>query len=101
MDAKYFEEHIMEELNGACDYIKKAIELKAMDPAMSKILVEMSAAELDHAAKLHTMFGTYYAKVTGAYKEPPGYLKEIKDDIDAAYPEMSANVLRMHEMYKR
>ena len=100
MNAEYFEEHIFEELDGACDYIMRAIELKAMDPAMAKTLMEMSAAELDHATKLHEMFGKYYAKVTGVYKEPPDYLKETKDRIGHQYPIKSADILRMHEMYK-
>ena len=101
MDAAYFEEHIMDELDGACDYIKKAIELKAMDAGMSKLFAEMSAAELNHATSLHKMFGEYYTKVTGVYKETPAYLKEAKQDIDEYYPTKSANILLMHEMYKK
>lgn len=101
MNAEYFEEHIYEELDGACDYIKKAIELKAMDAAMSKTFVDMSAAELNHATQLHKMFGEYYAKVTGAYKEKPEYLVEVKDRIEEVFPEKSAKILLMHEMYKK
>lgn len=101
MNAEYFEEHIYEELDGACDYIKKAIELKAMDTTMSKTFVDMSAAELNHATQLHKMFGEYYAKVTGAYKETPEYLVEVKDRIEEVFPEKSAKILLMHEMYKK
>lgn len=101
MNAEYFEGHIYEELEGACDYIKKAIELKAMDAAMSKTFVDMSAAELNHATQLHKMFGEYYAKVTGAYKEKPKYLVEVKDRIEEVFPEKSAKILLMHEMYKK
>ena len=101
MNAEYFKEHICEELDGACDYIKKAIELKAMDVAMSKIFVDMSAAELNHATQLHKMCGEYYAKVTGVYKEAPEYLAETKDFIEDVFPEKSAKILLMHEMYKK
>ena len=101
MNAEYFKEHICEELDGACDYIKKAIELKAMDVAMSKTFVDMSAAELNHATQLHKMFGEYYTKVVGVYKEPPEYLAEIKGYIEDAFPEKSAKILLMHEMYKK
>lgn len=101
MNAEYFEDHIYEELDGACDYIKKAIELKAMDAAMSKTFVDMSAAELNHATQLHKMFGEYYAKVIGAYKEKPEYLVEVKDRIEEVFPEKSAKILLMHEMYKK
>ena len=101
MDAKYFKDHIVEELDGACDYIKRAIELKAMDPAMSKTLMEMSAAELDHASKLKGMFDSYYKKVTGVYKETPAYLEEIKNFLGEKFPDKSAKILLMHEMYKK
>lgn len=101
MNAEYFKEHICEELDGACDYIKKAIELKAMDAAMAKTFVDMSAAELNHANQLHKMFGEYYAKVTGVYKEAPAYLAETKDYIEDIFPEKSAKILLMHEMYKK
>lgn len=101
MNAVYFKEHICEELDGACDYIKKAIELKAMDATMSKTFADMSAAELNHATQLHKMFGEYYAKVTGPYKETPDYLVKIKDHIEEVFPEKSAKILLMHEMYKK
>lgn len=101
MDAKYFKDHICEELDGACDYIKRAIELKAMDPTMSKAFADMSAQELSHATELHKMFGVYYTKVTDAYKEPPEYIVEIKDYVDEKFPEKSAKILRMHDMYKK
>ena len=101
MNAEYFEDHIYEELDGACDYIKKAIELKAMDAAMSKTFVDMSAAELNHATQLHKMFGEYYAKVVGPYKEEPEYLVEVKDRIEEVFPNKSAKILHMHEMYKK
>lgn len=101
MDATYFRDHIVDELEGACDYIKKAIELKAMDSAMSKTLVDMSAAELNHATNLYDMFGKYYTKVTGVYKEAPAYLSEIKNFLGEEFPEKSAKILLMHEMYKK
>ena len=101
MNAEYFKEHICEELDGACDYIKKAIELKAMDAATAKNFADMSAAELNHATLLHKMFGEYYAKVTVAYKEATEYLVKIKDEIAGIFPDKSARVLLLHEMYKK
>lgn len=101
MDAMYFRDHIMDELEGACDYIKRAIELKAMDLQMSKTLVDMSAAELSHANSLYEMFGKYYAKITSVYKEAPAFLEETKNFLGEEFPEKSAKILHMHEMYKK
>lgn len=101
MHAEYLKEHICEELDGAYGYIKMAIELKAMDPGASKAFAEMSAAELEHAKELYKMFGEYYKKVVEAYKEPPSYLVDIRDCLGESYPEKSAKILMMHEMYKK
>lgn len=37
----------------------------------------------------------------GAYKETPKYLVEVKDRIENVFPEKSAKILLMHEMYKK
>lgn len=100
-DCEYFESQIDEELYGACDYVKRAIELKAMDTTMSKTFLDMSAAELSHASALYKMFGDYYKITVSAYTEPPKYIEEAKKRIDEFYPERSAKVLMMHEMYKK
>ena len=56
MDAQYFKDNISDELDGATCYIKRAIEIKGMSPDWAKMFVDMSATELDHAAKLWKMF---------------------------------------------
>ena len=101
MHAEYLRDRICEELDGACDYIKMAIELKSMDDITSKSFMEMSAAELQHATELYRMFGAYYNKVTSAFKEPAEYLVKIKNFLGEEFPEKSAKILLMHEMYKK
>lgn len=101
MDLEYFKDQICEELHGAKCYIKNAIEIKAMAPNWSPLLVEMSAAELKHAANLYTMAQEYYTKVTAQYNEVPHYLKEMWDCIVDNYTEKTAKVKYMHEMYNK
>lgn len=101
MDAEYFKNQINEELCGAKDYIKKAIELKPMNITWSKMLVDMSAAELNHATNLYKMFNEYYDIMAKKYSEVPEYIEEIRDEVIDCYAEKSAIVKAMHEMYAK
>lgn len=100
-DAEYFKAQIEDELCGSKDYIKRAIELKPMDVQWSKVFVEMSAAELDHATNLYKLFMDYYEILSKKYSEMPAYIDEIKSDIIDMYSEKSMLIKNMHEMYKK
>lgn len=58
MDVTYFKEHIHEELDGARDYIEKAIESKISHPAWVMQFVKMADMEADHAGTLMKMLET-------------------------------------------
>ena len=98
MDARYFKDQICDELTGAKCYIKKAIELKPMTPTWSKMLVEMSTAELKHAEYLYKMFGEYYQQMAKTYKTVPQYIQDIRAEITDVYTDETAKVKLMHEM---
>lgn len=59
MDLKYFKEQIHEELEGARDYIDKAVEAKVSNPAWCSTFAHMADAEADHAGKLMAMTKIY------------------------------------------
>lgn len=99
MDMEYFKNQICEELDGAKDYIKLAIELKPMAPAWSKVLVDMSAAELSHATNLNKMMQEYYSKLSETYSEMPDYIKKTYDYTIDMYTEKSAKIRYMHDMF--
>lgn len=101
MDLQYFKDHIIEELDGAEEYIQLAIELKAMDSSWSKNLVEMSSAELDHAFKLFKMFESYCDLISKPYDEVPEYISECHKKVTKMYTRRSAEVRYMHDMYNK
>ena len=101
MDEKYFKEQISEELDGAKCYIKKAIDLKPMAPSWSKMLAEMSSAELKHAEYLRQMFNEYYQKITQAYKIIPLYIHEGYKHTMDMYDEEVPKIKAMHEMFNQ
>lgn len=101
MNLDYFKEAIFDELHGAEDYIKNAIEIKPMNPSWSKMLVEMSAAELSHAANLFKMYQEYYKLLTDSYKEVPMAMQEFNKDIVDNYTAKASKVRHIHDLYAK
>lgn len=101
MDAYYFKDHIIEELDGAKEYIVRAQECKA-DNCMTwaKAFVDMSAKELEHAAELFKMFNEYYKQ----FDDRPdlrSYMEPFRNELTTDYMRYSSQVKYMHEMYNR
>ena len=95
-------DQISEELDGARNYIQYAIEKKTSSPAWAKSFVEMSVAELGHAANLFKMFEECYQSMIKLdeksipYKE---FLNLIHYQTSDDYMRYSAEIKYMHEMY--
>jgi len=53
---KYLRDHILDELDGAKDYMSKAVKLKSMHPDMAYKFYKMSDMEAEHANALANMF---------------------------------------------
>lgn len=74
MDLMYFCNKIDDEVDGAKNYIQKAIEIKPTNPDWAKNFIQMAEAEKEHALKLYTMMNTYVDKLQNGYREMPAYL---------------------------
>ena len=99
MNLEYFKEQIKEELEGAKDYIIKAMELKPMNPSWSKQFADMSSQELNHAKYLYDLFNDYYKTLSGSYTTMPEYIDDIRDEINEIYTDCFPKVKIMQEMY--
>ena len=99
MDAYYFKNQIIEELDGAKEYIVKAQECKTdglYDWAAD--FVDMSKKELEHAAKLFAMFNDYYKQ----FDDRPdlrSYMAPFREELITDYMRYSSQIRYMHEMY--
>lgn len=98
---EYFKELLCDELHGAKEYIKLALEFKATYPSWGNTFVDMSAMELEHATNIYKMAESSYKETIAAYNEPPKYLKDLWDCMVEMYTEKSAKVRYMHEMYNK
>ena len=77
MNAKWFKDHICDELEGAVCYLKMAIDTMKSYPEWSKEFYKMSDAEQDHATNIYKMFMDMYTDTEGT--DP--YMKTMRDAI--------------------
>ena len=101
MTLEYFHDRICDELSGAEDYVKFAMEVRAMDASFGKQFVEMSATELSHAETLFKMFEQYYAQATKAFSTVPEHMSKMRKCIVDKYMDGYAKVKAYHEAYNK
>lgn len=100
MDIYYFKDQILDEIEGAKQYIKNALEIKPMNSDWAKRFYEMSLDEMKHAAALFKMAEEYYKIMSDTYSEVPKYIKTTYEYIVNKYTEMGSLVKAMQDMYK-
>lgn len=96
MDILYYNNQIRDELDGACDYIQRAITCKDTNSDRASTFAKMSEMELDHASKLLDMFKEDYSKEDTSDSIYP----QIKQLLLNMYAEYYAKVTHMQELYK-
>ena len=101
MDLQYFYDKIIDELDGAQEYIKNAMEIKAMDDSWGKRFYEMAQMELDHATMLYKMSNELYTKTSKAFSEPPKYMQDIHHNINECYTDKYAKVKVLLDAYNK
>lgn len=101
MDMEYFRKQIEEELDGAKDYAKRAIEIKPMNATWGKTFITMANAEIDHATKLHGMAQELYSITKGAFTEMPSYIDKAYEEACRIFLEESAKAKYMIDMYSK
>lgn len=101
MNLTYFKDQLHEELNGAKDYIDKAIEAKIHHPIWSRTFVSMADAEISHATNLMKMMEecikekTPSETMSTSMEMSTGTPESIYKDCMKAYGEMMTYVTNM------
>lgn len=62
MNPRYFKEQICDELEGAVDYLKKALDTFAAHPEWAEQFRDMADMEQEHATTLYKMFMELYTE---------------------------------------
>ena len=99
MDIYYLKEHLCEELDGAKDYLKKAINLKMDKPDWARSFYDMSNAEFEHAKNIYRILNEYYREID-VKPELKDYMEPFKNSIDEHYMECVGMIKYMQESYK-
>lgn len=99
MDVCYYNNQIKEELDGANEYIRKAIVNKKDHAAWANMYLKMGLAELDHASMLVKIFEDDYKLLTSEMKEIPSYVSDIRTSILDMYTEFASKIEYMHKIY--
>lgn len=99
MDSEYFKEQILDELEGAKDYIKKSIEIKAMNEQWSDKYAEMSVQETGHAKNLYDMFKEYISIQKKAYDGVlPSYIQKNWDCVSGCYEKCMSDIKELQSV---
>lgn len=101
MNTEYFKEQICEELCGAKSYAKLAIENKIDHPEWSKMFLEMSGTELEHASYLMKMFNEFYNKMGSKNGIIPQYIEDAHTETSDEFASKYAKVKYLHEAYSK
>lgn len=96
MDILYYNNQIRDELDGACDYIQRAIDCKDTNSDRAATFAKMSEMEMEHASKLLDMFKEDYSKE----ETSDSIYSQIKQLLLNMYAESYAKVKHMQELYK-
>lgn len=101
MDLNYLSGQIDEELYGAKDYIKKAIEVKPMNSEWAKSFSQMAEAEKEHALKLYTMMNDYFEKLKSGYRETPAVMSALVESTRKCFNEDMEKYAVLYSAYQK
>ena len=95
MQAIWFKDEICEELKGAENYLKCAIDTAKNYPDWSKTFYEMAEQEQEHATNIYEMFIDMYTNS----EEPSSYMKSLRDSIMQCFSESMRKIEDHKTMY--
>lgn len=92
---KYLKDHVKEEIEGAIDYLEKAIELKKTNPEWAAKFFKMSDMEIEHANCMTKMFNSAEKPDNVTAVEFSAMQKELID----AYTSSMSKIEGMKKLY--
>lgn len=101
MDICYYNTQLREELDGATEYIHKAMHCKKEHPSQASLFYKMSSAELEHATMLIKIFEEDYKNSTTEMEVIPDCIVQVRTTLLDMYAEFSAKIKYLQEMYER
>ena len=92
---------IEDEIEGACDYAKKAIEWREEYPDVADTLYNLSVEEMKHITRLHTLVVDIIEKYREKEGEPPATMLAVYEYLHRKHIDKVAEIKRYQDMYKQ
>ena len=93
-------EMIEDELEGAEQYAKCALEHKEDNPALASVFYDIANQEMRHVDMLHDQVVTIIKKHREQHGEPPAPMMAVYEYLHKKHIEKAAEVKHYLEMYK-
>ena len=93
-------EHIEEELDDSCEYIKKALEYKEEFPMVAKTFYELSLQEMNHMEMLHNDVKDLIEKHRREHGEPPAAMMAVYEYLHKKFIDKAAKIKVMQNQYR-
>jgi ferritin len=101
MDICYYNSQLKDELDGAMEYVQRAMHCKKDYPNWASMYMKMATAELDHASMLIKIFEEDYKLSTDEMDEIPQCIEDVRTTLLDMYAEFATKVKYLQEMYER
>lgn len=97
---KQLSDMIEDEIEGAYEYAKKAIEWREEYPDIADTLYNLSGEEMKHITRLHTLVVDIIEKYREKEGEPPATMLAVYEYLHRKHIDKVADIKRYQDMYK-
>lgn len=94
-------EHIEDELEDACTYIKLALEYKDTDPETANLFYKLSGEEMGHMDALHKRAVACIEKYKQTKGEPPDGMKALYDFMHKREIAQAEKITNLQNLYRK
>lgn len=94
-------EHIGEELEDACTYIKLALEYKDSDPEMAQMFYKLSTEEIGHMEALHKSVVSHIEAYKRQKGEPPEGMKALYEFLHRKEIDKAEKIGNLQYLYRK
>ena len=92
---------IDEELSGAENYIRKALDYKEKKPDLAEMFYRLSADEMTHVDTLHSHVKDIITDYKRKNGEPPAVMEALYEYLHKRHITKAAKITNMQNMYKK
>ena len=98
---KQLSDMIEDEIEGAYDYAKKAVEWREEYPDVAATLYALSGEEMKHITRLHTLVADLIQSYREKQGEPPATMLAVYEYLHRKHIDKVADIKRYQDMYKQ